>query len=297
MEEILKEILEKENIKFTRFEKTKSGFTNLVYFVDNKFVIKLSSDDKQKKKLEKEISIYKNLNLSFIPRLVASGSYKDFTYLIISKINGKGLFSIWHTLNENERQNIINKIANILKQFNSQSGEFLDEEYKIQNWPWYIKEQLSKKSEALKNLGFDTRDIDNFINNDVDDLFANNTFGLVYNDSHFDNFIYNNGKLSLIDFDRVVYCPIDYEMLIFKTMCDNPAKFANEEDEEKVNLNDYKKNYSQFKQNYPKMFADSRVEQRIFIYQFNYCLGQAIDCENLSRIESLINEFQKKLKI
>ena len=48
-----------------------------------------------------------------------------------------------------------------------------------------------------------------------------------------DNFIYNNGALGLIDFDRVRVCPIDYEMLIFKTMCGNPSKFASEEDEDR----------------------------------------------------------------
>ena len=55
--------------------------------------------------------------------------------------------------------------------------------------------------------------------------------GLVYNDAHFDNFILSGDELFLIDFDRVVVASIDYELLIIKSMLDNPCKFASEIDQ------------------------------------------------------------------
>ena len=89
MKEIVNKILKKENINFNNITKAKSGFTNFVFFADDKFVIKLSKDEKKKEKLEKEISIYKNLNLDFIPTLISYGIYENYTYLIINKIAGK----------------------------------------------------------------------------------------------------------------------------------------------------------------------------------------------------------------
>lgn len=67
-----------------------------------------------------------------------------------------------------------------------------------------------------------------FKNNRLDKVFAQQKNGLVYNDAHFDNFIYADGNVKLIDFDRTIYCSIDYELMVIKMMQDNPKKFASE---------------------------------------------------------------------
>lgn len=297
MENIIKEILYKENIPFEKITKATSGFTNLVYFVDEKFVIKMSKDDTIKKKLDKETTIYQNVKLSCIPAYITNGNVQDYQYLIISKLNGKSLYSIWHTLSNMERQSCVKQIANILKEFNKQNYNFLNEEYKDLEWVNYLSNELKTKSLALIEMGFNCENIDTFISNKLSDLFNKNTFGLVYNDAHFDNFIYDNGKLSLIDFDRVIACPIDYEMLIFKTMCDNPSKFASEEDENNIKDEDYMGIYEQFKAEYPEMFKDDNIETRIAVYQFNYLIGQAIKCKDNEWIKELLNNFINKIKM
>ena len=293
MEHIVKEILHKENIPYQKIQKATSGFTNLVYFVDDKFVIKMSQDDAIKKKLDKETLIYQNIQLSCIPAFIANGSVQDFQYLIIEKLKGKSLYSVWHKLSYDERKNCVNQIAKILRAFNKQDYKFLSDEYKDFDWANYLGNELKAKSFALAKMGVDANEINDFISNDLPNLFGQNIFGLVYNDAHFDNFIYDNGKLSLIDFDRVRVCPIDYEMLIFKTMCDNPSKFASEEDEDNIKDEDYLNIYQQFKVNYPEMFEDKNVEKRIAIYQFNYLIGQAIKCKDIAWINALLKDFNK----
>lgn len=288
--DIVKEILNKEKIPFENITKATSGFTNLVYFVDDKFVIKMSNDTEIKKKLEKEIAVYKNIKLSFMPTFITCGNLKDYQYLIISKLSGKSLYSIWHTFSNREKQSCVKQIAKILKEFNNQDYNFLSEEYKHLDWTQYLSKELKAKSQSLTELGFDTTDLDTFISNDFDKLFKDNTFGLIYNDAHFDNFIYDNGLLSLIDFDRVGVYPIDYEMLIFKTMCDFPSKFASEKDEANIKIEDYTKIYEQFRAEYPEMFKDKNVGKRIAIYQFNYLIGQAIECKNYEWIKELLND-------
>lgn len=291
MEQIIKQILDKEDINYKVISKATSGFTNLVYFIDDVFVLKMSKDELIKKKLQKEISIYQNINLSYIPKLVASGSNGEYDYLIISKVQGCSLYSIWHTLSEDERFNCVKQIARMLKEFNGQNVDFIANEYKDLDWVGFITNELKAKSKSLKDLGFDTGSIDNLVAIEIPNLFKENCYGLVYNDAHFDNFIYDNGKLSLIDFDRVRVCPIDYEMLIFKTMCENPSKFASEEDEDNINEKDYAKIYEWFKNEYREMFACDNAEDRIEIYRFNYLIGQAIKCKDMDWINELLGKF------
>ena len=124
MEGIIEEILHKENISFEQVTKATSGFTNIVYFVDDKFVIKMSKDDAIKKKLDKETSIYQNIQLSCMPTFIANGTLRDYQYLVISKLNGKSLYSIWHTLSIIKRQNCVKQIARILKEFNKKITSF-----------------------------------------------------------------------------------------------------------------------------------------------------------------------------
>lgn len=291
MENIIKEIIYKENIPYQKITKATSGFTNLVYFIDDDLVIKMSKDDNTKKKIEKETSIYKNITLECTPKYISSGDYQNYKYLIISKIKGNSLYSIWHTLPANERKGCIEQIAKILKAFNNQNTNFLDDEYKDLDWASYLTNELNTKVKLLEEMNYDVSYISNYLREQLPIILSNNQYGLVYNDAHFDNFIYNNGQLSLIDFDRVRVCPIDYEMLIFKTMCDNPSKFASEDDEDKINDEDYAGIYEIFKSEYPEMFKHKNINQRIKIYQFNYLIGQAIKSKNHEWIQELLNYY------
>ena len=63
MEEFIKRVLNFEKIKFNKILKSKSGFTNLVFFIDDRYVIKVTDNKKNVEKLHKEIEIYKNVNM------------------------------------------------------------------------------------------------------------------------------------------------------------------------------------------------------------------------------------------
>ncbi len=290
METVVRQILEKENIAYKTIEKAISGFTSTVYFAGDA-VIKIAFDKDSKKKLLKEISVYRNIKSDSIPRYIADGKTEECGYLILSKEKGVGLYSVWHTLHEEERERCIEKITEILKQFHRQRGDFLAPEYKREDWENCITESLEEQKQRLDRLGIDTRPIVSFL--EKNDLFQENVFGLVYNDAHFDNFLYDNGTLRLIDFDRVLYAPIDYEMLIFKSMCDTPKKFAS--DETVVFDKDFEYVYRWFQKYYRQMFTIPKIEERIKVYQFLYLCRQALKMENREMgtawAESLVKGF------
>lgn len=293
MIELIKDILNKEKLNYNKITKVNSGFTSIVYFVDD-MVIKLALQEEKKKKLKKEIDIYKNISLNNIPQYIGSGEFNNYIYLIISKISGKSLYKVWHNLTEIERENCIEQIAKTLKDFNKQNAEFLNSEYKIIEWEESVLGEFRYNINEIKKLGINTENVSKFVS--ITDLFKNNVFGLVYNDAHFDNFIYDKGKIYLIDFDRVVYAPIDYEMLIFKTMCDNPSKFASEEDEANVFNEDFIKVYAWFNKYYKEIFEIKNIDKRIKIYQFNYHCKHALNMNNreFSKewLKELVDEFR-----
>lgn len=230
-----------------------------------------------------------------MPKFIASGEYNDYSYLIIEKIRDNTLYSIWHTLSDSQRHNCIKQIANILRQINTHDAAFLDNKYKILDWKKHLTSNLKQISLELQKMNFNTSIIQNFIEYNLKNLFDENKFALVYNDAHFDNFIYYDNELKLIDFDRVIYCPVDYEMLIYKTMYDKPDKFANEYDEENIHEEDYAKIYTQIKEEYPEMFRHKKAEDRIKVYQFIYLIKQAIKTADHNWISSLLLDFKNSI--
>ena len=160
-------------------------------------------------------------------------------------------------------------------------------------WSGMWQKTFQLNINILEQKGFNVEFLKSFKEKRVVKLFKQSQNGLIYNDAHFDNFIYDNGNVYLIDFDRVMYCSIDYELLIIKQMLDNSTKYANEEDESKVNQKDYDGIYESLKMLYPEMFAFENIEDRVFIYQFIYNLGQAFEYNRNDWIEKELNSFKQ----
>lgn len=296
MQELIKKICLMNGIVCNKIEKVNSGFTNITHIIDDKYVIKITSPTSKPEKLQKEIEFYKNIRLDFIPKYITSGNHDGIDYLIISKLNGYSLFDIWHTLTNTQRNNCIFQIANILNKFHKLDAKFLDSKFKITNWVEKWQNSFDLNINILNKKGFDTSYIKNFKDEKLEQIFTENKPCLIYNDAHFDNFIFDNGKIYLIDFDRVLYCSIDYEILIIKMMLDAPQKFANEHAEQYVKIEDYNMIYPILKQLCKEMFDFKYINDRIFVYQFIYSLGQAYEYNHNNKILNLLNDFKEYFK-
>ena len=290
MLEKIKKILRQENIDFDHITKSTSGFTSDVYFVDDKYVIKVANARSKPEKILKEIAFYKSVKLSYIPEYISSGEFDNSAYLIIKKITGDSLYSVWHKLDDVKRDKITKNIAKILADFNRQDGSFLDKKFISYDWKNRWQKSFALNVDILEKRNFEVEFLKEFAKTKLDKIMQEQKLGLVYNDAHFDNFILSADELFLIDFDRVVVASIDYELLIIKSMLDNPCKFASEIDEPNVNINDYKNVYKILKSNYADMFNFEYIDDRVFVYQFIYNLGNAYE---YNRDEWIKNELEK----
>lgn len=290
---LIKDICEQNNIKCKDIKKASSGFTNIVHIVNDKYVVKVVNTFTKPEKLQKEIAFYKNIKIDATPQYVASGKIFNKDYLIIKKLNGKSLYTVWHTLSERKRKDAIVQIANILNAFHKQNGNFLAEKFIQTDWVAKWQKSFDLNIEILKNKGFDTSLLEDFKNTRLVKTFEENKPCLVHNDGHFDNFLYDDGKVYIIDFDRVMYCSMDYELMVISMMVDDPKKFASEITEKFVINDEYGKILDILKKYAPDMFDFECLEDRLFIYKFIYHLGQCYETNNNNLIAIQLENFKK----
>ncbi len=270
MDTYLKKIVDDNDKIFKdikNISKINVGFTNSVYSADDKYIIKICNNKENETNFENEIEFYKsNAGNKYIPKMYSyyiSTSNDDFSYEIIEKINGKSLYFVWHELDENKRKEIVKEIVNMMKSFHSIKGEFYD-------WALYIKEKLERnfnKCFDLKLFSQTEKDMAEQILKNISDYLKSSDFRLVHSDIHFDNIIYcNDGQIKIIDFETSLYAPIDYELDIFLRMCNNPLKYASEEAENLVKIEDYQNIEKYFKEFYPEIYNVDNFEIRHEIY-------------------------------
>ena len=288
MENYIRKIFKDNNLKCDKIVKSESGFTNQVYFVDDKYVIKIANENNIAK-LNKEVLFYQNVHEDFIPKYICSGS----DYLIITKLKGKSLYNIWHLIDDTTRESIVKDICNILQKINNYSGDFIPEKYRFEQWKIKWQKSFALNIDILKKRGFKTDFLSDFVKTKLDEIMSEQKICLVYNDAHFDNFIYD-GKLYIIDFDRVIMGSSDYELLIMDSMLDNPLKFASEEEEKFVNMIHYTNVRDWLKKYYPELYNYTYIDDRVFIYKFFYRLGAGYEYNHDDWISNALSDFKKR---
>ena len=206
-------------------------------------------------------------------------------YEIIEKIDGNSLYDIWHTLNEVEKENIIKDLCNIMKIFHSHKGK----EY---NWIKRTSEIFLKLFEKVKEKELFTNQEINLIEKAYQKFpiyLESNEFVLVHNDLHFDNIFYKNGKIKILDFERSLYAPKDFELDIIYRMIRKPWKFASEENEKYTKVEDYKNIMLYIEKYYPELINTKYLYKRLAIYDILYYLKHYLNNPTKELKEDIMN--------
>ena len=277
MKEIINKIIEQNKEIFgehVKLKKVNVGFTNTIYIVNDKYVVKICTNYNNEKSFEKEINFYKsNVNNDLIPKLYYSNIEKKdvpYYYEIIEKVEGVSLYNVWHTLDEEQREKIIKQLCDAMKKFHNNIGDSYD-------WTKKTKDlfiNLYEKAKTLNILNYDESQLLDNAYSRFDKYLESNEFVLIHNDLHFDNIIYNNGKIKLIDFERSIYAPRDFELDILYRMIRKPWKFASEETEEYTKLEDYENIIKYIEKYYPEIIHIDNLYKRLAIYDMVYYFKQ-----------------------
>ncbi len=288
MEEIINQIIKNNSFLFGNspsINRINIGFTNTLYNINDLYIVKICTDLNNEEKFKKEIKFYNaNKDSSLIPKLYYSNIDKDkipYMYEIIEKIDGVPLFSIWHKLNETDRENVIKELCNAMKMFHSNKGEQYD---------W--KEKTNKlflnaydKVNSLNIFSEEEKDLINKAYLKFEDYLDSDEFVLVHNDLHFDNIFYKDGRIKLIDFERSLYASKDFELDIIYRMIRKPWKFASEETEKYTKLEDYSNIMKYIEKYYPEIMRVPNLYKRLAIYDIVYYMKQLIEYPHISELK------------
>ena len=221
MQEIINKIVQQNKSLFGDNPIVKEinvGFTNTLYTVNDSFIIKICTDFNNEPKFNKEIEFYNtNKDNDLIAKLYYANTDKidiPYYYEILEKINGISLYDVWHTFNEEQREDIIKQLCKAMKQFHSNKGQSYD-------WIKRTSDLFISSYSKAKELNLFTNEEQELLEkaySKFGQYLHSNEFVLVHNDLHFDNVFYDNGKIKLIDFERSIYAPRDFELDILYRM-------------------------------------------------------------------------------
>ena len=298
MDNMIDIILEKHKNLFGNnpvVNRNKSGFTNTIYEVNDSFIIKICTKEDNEKNFLKEIEFYEhNKDNDLIPRFYYADTDKDdipYYYEVIKKIKGASLYYVWHLFSEGEREDIIKQLCTAMKRFHNIKGDNY-------NWVEYNKKRFNDIYSKIKELKIFNEKEDKDIMeayNCFDEYLVSDENVLVHNDLHFDNIFYNEGKIRLIDFERSLYAPKDFELDILYRMVRKPWKFANEECELFTNKEDYANIINYVSKYYPEITNTPNLDKRLAIYDMIYFMNQLIEYPYLEELKEDVLEAVKQI--
>ena len=291
MQETISTIIKKNSQLFDdnpKIKKINVGFTNTIFVINDLYIIKICTNEDNENNFKNEINFYKeNIGNNLFPKLYVSDIGKKdvpYCYEIIEKIDGVSLYNVWHTLSDDERENIIKQLCEAMKSIHSNKS-------KEQNFDWnnYLQNQFTELYSKAKTLNIFTEQEQKLIEyafSKFSKYLKKEELVLVHNDLHFDNIFYKSGKIKIIDFERSMYAPKDFELDIIYRMIRKPWKFASEETEQYTNSSDYTNIKLYIEKYYPELVNVEFLPQRLAIYDMIYYLSQLIDYPNSKELKN-----------
>ena len=252
-----------------------AGFTNALFDINGSFIVKICADKSNEKNFMKEAAFYRaNEGNGLIPQCYYTAADEagiPYLYEILEKVKGETVYSVWHALTEPQREDVIRQLCVAMRQFHQNKGasydwcgriggQFLDAYGKTSGFFSGPERALLCKAHARFGA-----------------LLDGGEFVFVHNDLHFDNVFLCGGGIKIIDFERSLYAPKDYELDILRRMARKPRKFASEENEKLVKPGDYKNIMAYTEKYYPELFRTNSLYERLAAYDLVYSLAQYAD--------------------
>ena len=158
-----------------------------------------------------------------------------------------------------------------------------------------FSETLKEKIQILKDkCNFDDK-LFNVLVDMCDKYFEENIFGLIHGDLHFDNFIFDGTNLHLLDFERCMIAPIDYDFRIFARYDSEPYLWASAKTDMITVEYDYKDLMGMFLENYQELNEIPYINERLEIYSIIELLENYKNTKSAERMQE-ISEKIRRLK-
>lgn len=264
-------------------EKIEVGFSNDVYSVDDKFILKIGTSEwEESENIRRDIYFCKLFSGKIpTPKVLHDWICNNGRpYMIYERIEWENLYNKWHLLSDSQKRKIVSQICDILKVINETSyGEYIKEFCVIEKSSW--SEQIcSNIDESLgkilwKGILSQSKiyEVQNYVQQNKAAL-QEERIRLVYWDIHFDNLLIYDGEIVwILDFERMYIASIDYVLDLVNRMVEQPKKYASEEAEAYIIKEDYEKLLKYYQEFYPQLFDFPQLKMRLNLYSIERTLN------------------------
>lgn len=293
---MIKKILKQAGIhNVATITKIEVGFSNDVYCIDDKYILKISKRKEDNTNLKKDI-FYCNLFQDSlpVPKIIYSGESEKSqgrAFFIYEKIKGENLYNLWHLCSETQRKNYVQQICEMLKVINRASHEDFKE-----NWGEMFLSKINAKLRKLEESDGLPKDMSKQVKQFAETVdLKGEGIVLVNWDLHFDNFLVRDNKIvGFLDFENCMTAALDYQMVLVKRMVRNPTKYASEHAAKFISDKDYENLIDWYEEYYPAMFDFKDIKKRLRLYAIEHCLD---DIYYFPKIEDLKKEVKEYLEV
>ncbi len=183
------------------------GQGNYVYRItceNSAYIIRLSSEKDPYESSARWLAILSDLSIP-VPKVIAKGSHLDFSYLILSYIDGDDIGNVYTQLNTDEKQLIAKEIVQIQ---NKVSSLTLDKP--VSDWSWrkyFVDYMLDRAYQRIRQNGyFDVKKVEQLRKESkkLSDYFQSIKPVPYLDDISSKNLLIHKGKISgIIDIDEI----------------------------------------------------------------------------------------------
>ena len=281
------------------FQKIEIGWTNKVFSVNDNFILKFCEDETNEEKFEREVFFYEFFeNKVPVPKIrIYDNSKKIYGkfFMIYPKIQGDNLYSKWHLLSNEERNNITAQLCEILKVISKSPYDEFVKRLNLNssmNWRDKVVSQIEKSLGEIAKRQLLQPEFIKAIRNFVEQnshVLAEQKIALVYWDAHFDNILVQNTKIvGILDFERTELSSIDFNLDIVKRMVEYPKKYMSEEFEKFARKEDYAQLLDWFREFYPELFDFKDLDKRLDLYAVEHDLDTLLGWPNSDEVKQMI---------
>ena len=295
MENLIGTICQKEGLKPRKIQPLKGGQVNLVYCIDEKYVLRIGAREGALQRLKCEAELIQSLSNEIpVPEIYAYGEQDDRVYQIQQFIPGQKLYAVWKDLLPVVQENIVAELATYLKILHSRIvphfGYMYEDTQAYNSWTDYLSDKFKYTLDQIDAYHF------HMVPGIVE--LATDYFGehkhvlqdavptIVHGDLSLMNILVNNGKISaLLDFEYAIQAPKDYELWVIEDFCLYPNDYA-EEDNEVFCTGDFASFLHLLRKHDPELFETPHLRERTDLYHLEATLSSHVSWrkDNLSTI-------------
>lgn len=282
--------------KETPIAKIPIGFTNCVYDIDNKIILKLRRDGANTQCFMVEVELLRYFEAKLpVPKLIFSeiscAELGGYPVMLYHKIKGENLYSVWHTFNDAKRKSIIKQLCGILKTINQtplRDVQHIDRIVVIESWKKTVLDRIHKYLSVAKSMNSlfpeSIESIKRFVIEHSSSL-DEQQLALTYFDAHFDNVLVEGDQIAaLLDFERTEITSIDFALDVVRRMVEFPTKYPSEQSGHFCKGEHYTHLLEWYEEYYPELFQFKNLKRRLDFYAIAHDLE---DLENWPNVQSL----------